>query len=58
MRMKKHVIFLALILPFTITAQKVTKYPFPAPYNGKSAQGMAICENSLFLLNNGGNCRI
>jgi len=56
--MKQHVIFFILILPFTIVAQKVYKYPFPAPYNEKSAQGMAIFGNSLFLLNNGGHCRI
>jgi hypothetical protein len=42
----------------TVTAQNASKYLFPGPHKNASSQGMAIYKNSLFLLNNGGYCRI
>lgn len=34
------------------------KYPIVGTYKGKSAQGMAIWEDSAFLFNDGGHCRV
>ncbi|GHV59458.1 hypothetical protein FACS1894182_13590 [Bacteroidia bacterium] len=56
--MKKYFIFLLWVFPLIITAQNGNKYSFPGPYNGAASQGMAVYKNSLFLLNNGGHCRI
>jgi hypothetical protein len=36
----------------------VEKFAFPGPYKKAAAQGMAVYGNTLFLLNNGGHCRI
>jgi hypothetical protein len=52
-----------LLLLFTIACawKEVTvveKFTFPGPYKKAAAQGMAVYENTLFLLNNGGHCRI
>jgi hypothetical protein len=50
--------FLFLGLSTGLLAQSGTEYPFPGTYKGKSAQGMAIHGDNVFLLNNGGHCRV
>lgn len=61
--MKKQLLLLSLLSLFCgLAAQpshiQTEKYPFPGPYNKAASQGMAIYGNYLFLLNNGGYCRI
>ena len=51
-------LFLGLAAPLRLCAQSGTEYPFPGKYKGQSAQGMAIHKDTVFLLNNGGHCRV
>ncbi len=54
--MKWLILLFLLIQQYSIYAQ--LKYPIVGTYKGKSAQGMAIWEDSAFLFNDGGHCRV
>jgi hypothetical protein len=46
------------ILTATLGAQAVKEYQFPGRYQKRSAQGLAIYNDTAFLLNDWGHCRV
>ncbi len=58
--MKKFLLFAICAMAFIASSctQSALRYSVAGRYKGQAAQGMAIWENTAYLLSNGGRCRV